>query len=72
MVGDIAKARRRFKHRVEEHGYLGCQIDASEEIPRGPESQTMYVNKVGTFGVSCASCWWTRISAAGYGLLTTC
>ena len=25
----------------------------------------MYVNKVGTFGVSCASYWWTRISAAG-------
>ena len=25
----------------------------------------MYVNRVGTFDVSCASYWWTRISAAG-------
>ena len=33
VVGDISKAHRRFKHREEEHGCLGCQIDASEEIP---------------------------------------
>ena len=65
VVGDISKAHRRFKHREEEHGYLGCQIDASEEIQGDPDSQTIYVNKVGTFGVSCASYWWTRISAAG-------
>ena len=55
VVGGIAEAHRRFKQWVEEHGYLGCQIDASEEIPGDPESQTVYVNKVGTFGVSCAS-----------------
>ena len=30
-----------------------------------PDSQTVYVNKVGTFGVSFASYWWTRTSAAG-------
>ena len=29
VVGDIAKAHRRFKHWVEEHGYLGCQKDAT-------------------------------------------
>ena len=62
VVGDIAKAHRRFKRREEEHGYLGCQIDTKEEIEGDPDSQ---VNKVGTFGVSCASYWWTRISAAG-------
>ena len=62
VVGDIAKAHHRFKHRVEEHGYLGCQIDSREEVEGDPESQTV-VNKVGTFGVSCASYWWTRISA---------
>ena len=32
VVGDIAKAHRRFKHREEEHGYLGCQIYTQEEI----------------------------------------
>ena len=63
VVGDIAKAHRRFKHREEEHGYLGCEIDSREKIEGDP--QTVYVNKVGTFGVSCASYWWTRISAAG-------
>ena len=34
------------------------------------------VNKVGTFGVNCASYWWARISAAGlratYGLIGPC
>ena len=65
VVGDISKAHRRFKHREEEHGYLGCQIDASEEIQGDPDSQTVYVNKVLTFGVSGASYWWARISAAG-------
>ena len=39
MVGDIAKAHRRFKHREEEHGYLGCQIDNVEEIEGDPDSQ---------------------------------
>ena len=61
VVGD----HRRFKHREEEHGYLGCQIENVEEIEGDADSQTVYVNKVGTFGVSCASYWWTRISAAG-------
>ena len=28
VVGDIAKAHRRFKHQVEEHGHLGYQIDS--------------------------------------------
>ena len=65
VVGDIAKAHRRFKHWVEEHGYPNCQIDSREEVEGDPESQIVYVNKVGTFGVSCASYWWTRISAAG-------
>ena len=28
----------------------------------------MYVNLVGTFGLSCASYWWTRIAACGLSL----
>ena len=31
VVGDIAKGHRTFKHREEEHGYLGCQIDANTD-----------------------------------------
>ena len=30
VVGDIAKAHRRFKHAAKEHGYLACQVDAQE------------------------------------------
>ena len=36
VVGDIAKAHRRFKHRVEEHGYPGCQIDSRKEVEGDP------------------------------------
>ena len=65
VVGDIAKAHRRFKHAAKEHGYLACQVDAEEETPGDPASQTVYVNLVGTFGLSCASYWWTRVAACG-------
>ena len=68
VVGDIAKAHRRFKHAAKEHGYLACQVDAEEETPGDPASQTVYVNLVGTFGLSCASYWWTRIAACGLRL----
>ena len=43
VVGDIAKAPRRYKHAAEEHGY-------------------------GSFGLSCASYWWTWIAACGLRL----
>ena len=56
IVGDISKAHRRLKRR-KEHGFLGCQIDEARDV--------VYVNKVGAFGVNCASYWWTRIAAAG-------
>ena len=68
VVGDIAKAHRRYKHAAKEHGYLACQVDAKEEVSGDPASQTVYVNKVGTFGLSCASYWWTRIAACGLRL----
>eukprot|EP00439_Symbiodinium_sp_Y106_P081182 s905_g20.t1 len=44
---------------------MGCQIDMEETIPGDPESQIVYVNKVGTFGLSPAGDWWTRIAACG-------
>ena len=68
VVGDIAKAHRRYKHAVKEHGYLACQVDTKEEVPGDPASQTVYVNRVGTFGLSCARYWWTRIAACGLRL----
>ena len=64
VVGDISKAHRRFKHSADDHGYLACQLEAGSD--RGnSDSDIIYVNRVGTFGVSCASYWWTRIAACG-------
>ena len=44
---------------------MACQLDS----PDGPQGQLdescVYINKVGTFGVNCASYWWTRIAACG-------
>ena len=45
-----------------DHGYMGCQIDEKETIPGDPDSQLVYVNKVGTFGDYY---WWTRIAVCG-------
>ena len=68
VVGDIAKAHRRYKHQASEHGFMGCQLSTEETVPGDPESQLVYVNLVGTFGLSCASYWWTRIAACGVRL----
>ncbi|CAE7346838.1 DSK1 [Symbiodinium sp. KB8] len=65
VVGDISKAHRRYKHQPSEHGFMGCQLSTEETISGDPDSQLVYVNLVGTFGLSCASYWWTRIAACG-------
>ena len=64
VVGDISKAHRRFKHSADEHGYLACQLESVGDKGNS-DSDIIYVNRVGTFGVSCASYWWTRIAACG-------
>ena len=51
LVGDFAKAHRRFKYCVEEQG-------------SSTSSSTVYVNRVGTFGVASTPYWWARLSAA--------
>ena len=68
VVGDIAKAHRRYRHQSKEHGFLGCQVNLDEEVPGDPAAQTVYVNLVGTFGISCASYWWSRIAVRGLRL----
>ena len=55
-MGDFAKAHRRFKYCAEEQGFLACKASTS--------SNTVYVNKVGTFGVASTPYWWARLSAA--------
>ena len=50
----------RFWHAPEERGLLSCRISEDDVY--------VYVNKVGTFGLACASYWWARIAEAGIRL----
>ena len=56
LVGDFAKAHRRFKYRREEQGFLACKAASRSEV--------VYVNQVGTFGIASTPYWWARLSAA--------
>ena len=54
VTGDISKAHRRFKHRTDEWGFLGCKASSGDDV--------VYINCVGTFGVASAGYWWARLS----------
>ena len=56
LIGDFGKAHRRFKYARSEQGFLACRVKEEED--------TIYVNKVGTFGISSTPYWWGRLSAA--------
>lgn len=56
IAADIMKAHRRFLHAVEDHGFLGCRADSS--------SSTVWINRVGTFGVACAALHFGRLAGA--------
>ena len=53
MSADIKAAHRLVKIREEDWPLLGCRAH--------DEDKTIWVNTVGTFGVSSASYWWTRL-----------
>lgn len=52
VVTDVSMAHRRIKIGEDEWGMLGCQCDEADEH--------VYLNTVGTFGISSASEWWQR------------
>lgn len=54
VAADIALAHRRFKHREEDVGLLGCRVE--EEGP-------VWFNRVGTFGVACAAYHFARLAS---------
>ena len=56
IAADIQKAHRRFLHREEDHGMLGCKASSS--------SSTIWINRVGTFGVACAALHFGRLAGA--------
>jgi len=53
IQADISKAHRRFKHRQQDWGLLGCQLTPGR----------VWLNKVGTFRVGSASYWFSRLAA---------
>ena len=56
VSADISAAHRLVKIRRKDWPLVCCKADSN--------SQTIWVNKVGTFGVSSAAYWWTRLFAA--------
>ena len=54
IAADIMKAHRRFLHSEEDHGLLGCRADSS--------SSTVWINRVGPFGVACAALHFGRLA----------
>ena len=54
IAADIMKAHRRFLHAPEDHGLLGCKADST--------SDTVWINRVGTFGVACAALHFGRLA----------
>ena len=55
ISGDIRAAHRQVKLRRSDWPLVCCRVD----IPAGTE--VLWVNKVGTFGVSSAPFWWSRL-----------
>ena len=53
VSADVSAAHRLFRHRESDHGLLACRSSSESEI--------VWVNCVGTFGVSSASFWWARL-----------
>ena len=53
ISADISAAHRRVKIRREDWRLLACRSDASSKV--------VWVNQVGTFGISSAPLWWTRL-----------
>jgi hypothetical protein len=53
LKADIAQAHRRFRNREQDWGLQACRLRPG----------TLWVNRVGTFGVGSACYWWSRLAA---------
>jgi hypothetical protein len=56
LASDIKKAHRRVKHRPQDWGLMACRVS--------DESDTVWINRVGTFGIGSIAYWWGRLAAA--------
>ena len=55
VSADIQSAHRSVKVREADWGYLACKSDSNSSV--------LWLNRVGTFGVSSAPYWWARLMA---------
>ena len=55
ILGDVSKAHRRIKIHPKDWGYQACKLTKG----------TVWLNKVGTYGIGSAAYWWGR-AAAGF------
>ncbi|CAL1152593.1 unnamed protein product [Cladocopium goreaui] len=53
ISADIKAAHRLVKIRPSDWGFLACRADS--------DSQTVWINKCGTFGISSAPYWWAKL-----------
>ena len=57
VTADVSAAHRLVLHRRRDWALMACRAEQG--------SQTVWINKVGTFGISAASYWWSRL----YGII---
>ena len=55
VSADIKAAHRLVKIRRSDWGYMCCHADSSSDV--------VWVNQVGTFGISSAPYWWAKLAA---------
>ena len=55
LTADIKEAHRQIPIHPSDWHLLGSQLEPDGEV---------FINTVGTFGISSASCWWSRVSTA--------
>ncbi|CAE8737766.1 unnamed protein product [Polarella glacialis] len=65
LAADIRKAHRRVLHRKQDWGLMACRSHRDSEV--------IWINRVGTFGIGSKAYWWGRLAAAaGRFVLRTC
>ena len=55
LHADVSKAHRRYLHAKRDWGLQACR--ANLDLSR------LWINRTGTFGVGCASYWWSRLAS---------
>ena len=54
LAGDVSKAHRRIKVRESDWGFQACQLEPGR----------IWLNRVGTYGLTSGGYWWARFAAA--------